>query len=49
MKIVAALDSFKGCLTSLQAGEAVRQGILRAMPDAEVRQNHHFRIGQFFL
>ena len=36
MKIVVAMDSFKGSLTSLEAGEAVRQGILRAIPDAEV-------------
>lgn len=39
MRIVIAMDSFKGSLTSLEAGEAVRRGILRAMPDAraEVR------------
>ena len=36
MKIVAALDSFKGSLTSWQAGEAVRRGILCADPCAEV-------------
>ncbi|MBD5155974.1 MAG: glycerate kinase [Oscillibacter sp.] len=36
MKIVVAMDSFKGSLSSLEAGEAVRQGILRAMPEAEV-------------
>lgn len=30
------MDSFKGSLTSLEAGEAVREGILRAMPDARV-------------
>lgn len=34
MKVVIAVDSFKGSLTSLEAGEAVRQGILRAYPDA---------------
>lgn len=32
MKAVVAMDSFKGSLTSLEAGEAVREGILRAMP-----------------
>ncbi len=37
MKVVAALDSFKGSLTSLQAGEAVRNGVLRAFPEAEVK------------
>ena len=36
MKIVVAVDSFKGSLSSLDAGGAVRDGILRAFPDAEV-------------
>ena len=36
MKVVVAMDSFKGSLTSLAAGEAVREGILRADPAAEV-------------
>lgn len=36
MKIVIAIDSFKGSLTSLEAGEAAKAGILRAMPEAEV-------------
>ncbi|MBR3141619.1 MAG: glycerate kinase [Clostridiales bacterium] len=36
MKIVIAMDSFKGSLTSLQAGNAVRRGILRMHPDAEI-------------
>lgn len=36
MKVVAAIDSLKGSLTSLEAGEAIRNGIRRAMPDAEV-------------
>lgn len=36
MKIVVAIDSFKGSMTSLQAGEAARQGILKADPLAEV-------------
>lgn len=36
LNIVAALDSFKGSLTSLEAGEAVRRGILTRIPDAEV-------------
>ncbi len=35
MKILLAFDSFKGCMTSLQAGEAARRGVLSAMPDAE--------------
>lgn len=36
MKVVVAMDSFKGSLTSLAAGEAAREGILRADPAAEV-------------
>ncbi len=36
MKVLVAIDSFKGSLTSLQAGEAVKRGILSAMPEAEV-------------
>ena len=36
MKVTVAIDSFKGSLTSLEAGEAAREGILRAYPDAEV-------------
>lgn len=36
MKAVIAIDSLKGSLSSLQASEAVRKGILRAIPDASV-------------
>ena len=36
MKIVTAIDSFKGSMTSMQAGNAVKRGILSACPDAEV-------------
>ena len=34
---VVAVDSFKGSLTSLEAGEAVEEGIKRACPDAQGR------------
>ncbi|MBQ5973272.1 MAG: glycerate kinase, partial [Oscillospiraceae bacterium] len=34
MKIVVAMDSFKGCLSSAEAGEAVRRGAARACPEA---------------
>ena len=37
MKIAIAIDSFKGSLTSLEAGEAVRSGVLRVYPDADVK------------
>lgn len=30
MKVVVAIDSFKGSLSSLEAGEAVREGVLKA-------------------
>ena len=36
MKILVAMDSFKGSLTSLQAGEAVKQAALRVDPAAFV-------------
>lgn len=36
MKVVAAIDSFKGSMTSMEAGNAVKKGILAAKPDAEV-------------
>ncbi len=36
MKVVIAMDSFKGSMTSLEAGEAAKAGVLRAVPDAEV-------------
>jgi len=36
LKAVIAIDSFKGSLSSLQAGEAVKQGIYRVFPNAQV-------------
>ncbi len=36
MKILAAMDSFKGTLSSREAGNAVREGILSVCPGAEV-------------
>ena len=38
MKIVLAIDSFKGCLTSAEANQAAAEGIRAACPDAEVVQ-----------
>ncbi|MDE7437526.1 MAG: glycerate kinase [Muribaculaceae bacterium] len=35
-KIVVACDSFKGSLTSIEAGEAVAEGVRGALPDCEV-------------
>ncbi len=34
LRVVIAMDSFKGSLTSLEAGNAVKQGILAVHPDA---------------
>lgn len=36
MKITVAMDSFKGSMTSLEAGNAVKNGILSIYPDANV-------------
>ena len=36
MKVVAALDAFKGSLSSVDAGEAVRAGVLAVDPAAQV-------------
>lgn len=36
MKVTAAIDSFKGSVSSLEAGTAAREGILSVFPDAEV-------------
>ena len=38
MKIVVAIDSFKGCLTSKEANQAAAEGIRNSFPDAEVVQ-----------
>ena len=37
-KIIVAIDSFKGCLTSAEANQSAKEGILARMPDAEVIQ-----------
>lgn len=36
MKVIVAIDSLKGSLSSLEAGEAIKCGVLKAMPDAKV-------------
>ena len=36
MKVVVAIDSFKGSLSSAEAGNAVKAGVLSAIPDARV-------------
>lgn len=36
MKVVVAVDSFKGSMSSREAGNAVKEGVLRVYPDAEV-------------
>ncbi|MBE6731290.1 MAG: glycerate kinase [Ruminococcaceae bacterium] len=37
MKIVIAIDSFKGSLSSLEAGEAVKEGFLKAKSNAQIK------------
>ena len=37
-KIIIAIDSFKGCLTSQEANQAAAEGVIARMPDAEVIQ-----------
>lgn len=37
MKVTIAVDSFKGSMESIEAGNAVRDGIFRVRPDAEVK------------
>ena len=37
-KIIVAIDSFKGCLTSAEANQATSEGILDRMPEAKVVQ-----------
>lgn len=36
MKIIIAMDSFKGCLSSAEAAEAARKALAEVMPDAEI-------------
>ncbi len=36
MKITVAIDSMKGSLSTFQSGDAIREGICRVIPDAEV-------------
>ena len=36
MKVVVAMDSFKGCLSSAEANDAASEGIIKAFPDAEI-------------
>ena len=36
MNVVIAIDSFKGSLSSLEAGEAVKSAILKVVPSANV-------------
>lgn len=36
MKVVIAIDSFKGSMTSLEAGESASAGIKRVYPNADI-------------
>jgi glycerate kinase len=37
-KIIVAIDSFKGCLTSAEANQAASEGIIDKMPEAQIVQ-----------
>ncbi len=37
MKVTIAIDSFKGSLSTFEAGEAIREGVKRVYPDAMVK------------
>lgn len=37
MRVVIAIDSLKGSLSSLEAGSTIAEGIRRVYPDAEIR------------
>ena len=37
MKVVVAIDSLKGSMSSLEAGEAIKAGVLNVYPDADVQ------------
>lgn len=37
MKIIIAIDSLKGSLTSLEAGETIKEGIKKVYPDADIQ------------
>lgn len=37
MRIVIAIDSFKGSMTSLEAGQAAAEGVRRVYPDAQIK------------
>ena len=36
MKVVIAIDSLKGSLSSIEAGKAIKTGVLKVMPEAEI-------------
>ncbi len=38
MKVIVAIDSFKGCMTSVEANRAAAEGIRQVCPDAEIVQ-----------
>ena len=37
-KIIVAIDSFKGCLTSVEANQAAKEGLVARLPEVEVVQ-----------
>ena len=38
MKVIIAIDSFKGCISSKEANQAAAEGIKNIMPEADIHQ-----------
>ena len=38
MKVIIAIDSFKGCISSKEAKQAAAEGIKNIMPEADIHQ-----------
>lgn len=49
MRVIVAIDSFKGCLTSIEANQAAAEGVKKGFPDAEIVQVHVSDGGEGFL
>ena len=49
MKVTVAIDSFKGSLSSMEAGNAVRTGIRRVYPDALVEVTRNLAVESQFV
>ena len=46
MKVVVAIDSFKGSMTSMQAGMACKEGILAAIHRKQMWWSDHLQMAE---